>query len=342
MSLKVSVLTPIYNVSQFLPECLDSLLNQTLDDIEFICINDGSTDNSLEILKEYAEKDSRIVVVDKPNGGYGQSMNIGLSKARGEYIGIVESDDFVEPEMFESLYRVASANGCDIVRSNRFNHSEEGDEFDEILAGLEYGVPFKPLDKQEIFFPAPCIWTAIYRKEFLDENSICFLETPGASFQDTGFVYKSLIAAERVILLEEAFLHYRVDNAGSSVKSSAKVLNILDEFESIDQFLEKRPKDKDAFSAMYGALKYQAYQWNYNRLGWEAKHEFIGFMADEFRELAHNGRLVRDRFTPREWSRIQKIIEDPEEVFSNDAPLVSVIVPAYNCEKYLKKTLNSL
>ena len=116
----VSVLTPVYNVERYLPECLDSLRAQTLRNIEFICINDGSTDGSLEILKRYAELDDRFVIIDKPNSGYGASMNRGLDAARGEYIGIVESDDVASPDMFKKLYRFASCHRCDLVKSNYF------------------------------------------------------------------------------------------------------------------------------------------------------------------------------------------------------------------------------
>ena len=113
---KVSVLVPICNVEKYLAQCLDSLVNQTLQEIEIICINDGSTDNSLSIIKEFAAKDNRIVIIDKPNSGYGDSMNRGLAIAKGEYIGIVESDDFADVDMFEQLYRFAQLGNIDIVR----------------------------------------------------------------------------------------------------------------------------------------------------------------------------------------------------------------------------------
>ena len=103
----VSLLIPIYNVERYLPECLDSAVGQTLMDIEVICINDGSTDSSPEIISRYAAKDDRIKVIDKPNSGYGCSMNLGLQEATGEYVGILESDDFFEPDALESLYRAA-------------------------------------------------------------------------------------------------------------------------------------------------------------------------------------------------------------------------------------------
>ena len=104
---KVSIIIPTYNVEMYLVECMESVVNQTLKDIEIICINDGSTDGSLEILKSYAQKDDRIVLVDKENGGYGIGMNIGLDKATGEYIGIVEPDDFIPLNMYSDLYEKA-------------------------------------------------------------------------------------------------------------------------------------------------------------------------------------------------------------------------------------------
>ena len=94
---KVSILVPCYNVEKYLKQCLDSIVNQTLQDIEIICINDGSTDSTLDIIKQYAKNDDRFVVIDKQNEGYGKSMNRGLDAATGEYIGIVESDDWIEP-----------------------------------------------------------------------------------------------------------------------------------------------------------------------------------------------------------------------------------------------------
>ena len=100
---KVSILIPCYNVEKYIRQCLDSVVNQTLKDIEIICINDGSTDSTLDILRKYENRDNRIKVISKHNSGYGASMNIGLETAKGEYVGIVESDDFVEPNMFEKL-----------------------------------------------------------------------------------------------------------------------------------------------------------------------------------------------------------------------------------------------
>ena len=106
--LKISVLVPIYNVKQYLAECIDSIIMQTLTNIEIILLDDGSTDGSAEICDEYAQKDQRIKVIHKPNSGYGATMNIGLDNARGKYVGIVESDDYIRPEMYEEQYKLVS------------------------------------------------------------------------------------------------------------------------------------------------------------------------------------------------------------------------------------------
>ena len=117
MSIKISIVVPVYNVEKYLRTCLNSIVNQTLKDIEIICVDDGSTDNSPLILAEYAIKDSRIKVITKQNFGYGNTMNIGISHAQGEYLGIVESDDYIDEYMYEILYKTAKQNDLDIAKS---------------------------------------------------------------------------------------------------------------------------------------------------------------------------------------------------------------------------------
>jgi len=119
---KVSVLVPIFNVESYLRECLDSVVNQTLRSLEIICINDGSTDGSLAIIEEYAKRDDRFVIIDKPNSGYGDSMNQGLQRATGDYIGIVESDDWVESNMFKELYRLAEKHNAQVAKSEFYSY----------------------------------------------------------------------------------------------------------------------------------------------------------------------------------------------------------------------------
>ena len=279
MTPKVSVVVPVYNVEKYLPECLNSIMQQSLKEIEIIVVDDGSTDDSLSIIEDYAKKDSRIVVISKENRGYGHSMNRGFEKAQGEYIGIVESDDCARPEMFEKLYEQASLNNADIVRSNYYTMADNGTKFDLIdilnLAHAPYYGVFNPQDYQDILRGSPAIWTGIYKRDFITKSDITFLESAGASYQDTGFMLKVLIAAERVVLMREAFLNYRIDNESSSVKSGAKVFCVSDEYASLEDFLFHYPEKASAFRHMIPAKKYETYLWNYNRLDDSLKQDFL-------------------------------------------------------------------
>ena len=116
--ISVSIVVPVYNVHNYLKECMDSILKQTLKNIEVICVDDGSTDNSLSILRSYEKRDLRVKVITKANSGYGNTMNIGIDQARGKYIGIVESDDYIDANMFERLYMTAELYQAEIVKSD--------------------------------------------------------------------------------------------------------------------------------------------------------------------------------------------------------------------------------
>ena len=186
---KVSVILPIYNVSQYLRQALDSVINQTLRELEIICVDDGSTDDSLEIVREYAQKDSRIVVITGPNGGYGKAMNKGLDRATGEYIGILEPDDYVDLHMFEDLYRIAAENRLDLVKADFYRFTQEEDGTEQLqyvyLDGTQtrYGELLNPSQDPSCIRFTLNTWAGIYRRAFLEEHAIRHNETPGASFQ---------------------------------------------------------------------------------------------------------------------------------------------------------------
>ena len=312
---KVSVVVPVYNVAEFLPACLDSICAQTLKDIEVIVVNDGSTDDSLEIAQRYAAADGRIKVLTKENRGYGHTMNLGFSHARGAYIGIVESDDCARPDMFETLYGLAVQHDADLVRSNYWNMSENGTQFNLVdvlnLSDAPYETAFDTADHPDILRGSPAIWTAIYKASFLKESGISFLETPGASFQDTGFALKAFSAARRMVITRKAFLNYRVDNAGSSVKSGAKMYCVCDEYDSFEDCLAADSNRKQAFRYVIPSKKYETYVWNYNRLDSSLKAEFMGRMSREFAEEKAAGNLKQSEFQDIEWKELMELIEDP-------------------------------
>lgn len=279
-SVKVSILVPICNVEKYLDKCLTSILNQTLNDIEIICINDGSKDASLDIIKKFANKDSRVVIVDKVNTGYGDSMNRGLRLAKGEYVGIVESDDFIADNMFEELYSLAKAENADIVKSNYSLYWDNPErivfknnlKISEVSNKLEYC-------KERLFEGNASIWSAIYRRKFLEDNGLLFLPTPGASYQDTSFKFKTTILAQRVVLTPEAFLFYRQDNANSSVKASSfeKVMLLHKEYDEMYDFIEKN-KNSECKRYLYTEILYGLI-WNYKRVEQGSKGRYFKEMS---------------------------------------------------------------
>ena len=307
---KVSIVVPVYNVEKYLRECLDSLLAQKLKDIEVIVVNDGSTDSSPAIAAEYAARDSRVRVISKENEGYGKTMNRGFSEARGEYIGIVESDDFADPRMFKDMYKFAKKHDLDLVKANYYEHSEAGDAFQEPFAGFSYKTVFDPRVDQRALTVLPIIWSALYRKDMIVREGIRFNETPGASYQDTSFVFQVWASARRVAILPKGYLHYRVDNANSSVKSSSKVFAVCDEYQLSEKFLEKDPERKQALEEILNLLKLGTYRWNYNRLAAEHHREFAERMRDEYLKARENKTLSQSMFAPHDWDMLNSLMDD--------------------------------
>lgn len=293
----VSVLVPIYNVGEFLPECLDSLVGQTLKKIEIICINDGSEDNSLDIIKEYAKNDSRIVVINKENSGYGDSMNKGLAKATGEYVGIVESDDFIDLDAFEKMYELAKEHDAEIVKGNFYEYYGDDGKDKRVSDMFSPGIVNRVIDprvEKEIFYQPPSIWAAIYKRDFLIENRVGFLPTPGAAYQDAGFSFKAWAMARRVYLVKRAFLHYRQDNTNSSVKDSGKVYCVKDEHDSIEEFLIENDL-MDELGSVAFACRFGGYVWNLDRLKFRPAMEFAGAVTKDYKRAKQTGYLNEEK-----------------------------------------------
>lgn len=308
----VSVVMPIYNASQFLKESLGGLVQQTLKNIEIICVNDGSTDDSLEIMKRYAFHDARIKIIDKKNSGYGNTMNEGIRIASGEYIGILEPDDFADISMLKALYSTAKQYDADVVKSNyyEYSQSQQSNTFFEVLDGLEYNKVTSAEENENIIFRRPCIWSAIYRRSFLEQNHIVFNETPGASYQDTAFAFKVWVSAQRVVFVKEAYLHYRTDNENSSVKSSGKIFSICDEFQSMQSFLNENKRLKDKYSKILQVLKLDSYMWNLNRIAFEFRLAFRDQMALEYMKAEYEGILDEKYFDADRWHCVQEILKE--------------------------------
>ena len=313
---KISVIVPVYNVEKYLNQCIDSLLDQTFTDYEVICIDDGSTDDCGRILDAYAKQDCRLRVVHKPNSGYGKSMNVGLQLAKGEYIAIVESDDFVEEDMLENLYHAAVTSEADVIRGRYFRHT--GGE--DISAGYYDGIPINQkisiVSCPMLFCIAETIWTGLYRRKYLEENHIRFHETEGASFQDISFALQCWLCGGTAFFIDETVIHYRIDNPGSSMKNPSKIFCVFDEYGWIEGLFADFLKSNPELDKYLVAMKYRDYLNHYFRVGSQYQYALLVRLQENFQEDEHAGRIEPTAFLPRVWEYIQKIQENRNSFFA--------------------------
>ena len=311
---KISVLVPIYNSGDYLTTCLDSLLRQSMKELEFILVNDGSTDQSLEIMKRYKKNDSRFVILDKENTGYGDSLNEAMNIARGEYIGIVEPDDFCDEKMFETLYGLVKGGDYDIARGEYFEYCDGERKQHKLKIGVGKKSVFVPVRDYAVFYEAPAIWSAIYKKEMINKNEIKFLPTAGATYQDTGFNFKTLACAKKVVYTNRPVYYYRMDNPSSSVKDLKKVLAVVREYEEIEKFIKKMP-NSDLLIKYCQVAKFGAYHWNLQRLRKEEWKKFARIMKKEFKKEQEDGNIERIYFPKKYWLSLMLLMKIPMNIY---------------------------
>ncbi len=230
----VSIVVPIYKVERYLRQCVDSLLAQTLRDIEIILVDDGSPDGCPAIVDEYAAADSRVVAIHQPNGGYGRAVNHGISRARGEYIGIIESDDWVEPTMYEKLLNRARETGVDVVKCMfwKYDSTAAADQRNILWNNPKFNwltapdKPFAPAEWDIIFSLHASLWSNLYRADFL--RGIPLIESASAAYQDFPFVMEVLGRARSMSMLKEPLLHYRMeaDQGSSTMRNDARLVQM--------------------------------------------------------------------------------------------------------------------
>lgn len=299
--IKVSVIVPVHNSEKYLEECLESALKQTFSAIEIICIDGGSTDSSEEIIRAIQQRDERVVYIKDPNTGYGHKLNLGIKQARGDYIAILESDDKMDPKMIEDLYRIAVQYEVDVVDSDYYrffchNDREYWEIMDKYANAESYGHLIEQAGDTEKEIPTHGIWTALYRKEFLEKQNIHLNESNGASYQDTSFLFLTSFLAGSEYHLHVPYYRYRVDNAGSSVKDDKKIFEIVGENEFLRQELEKREIYEEAAWKLYYIRKYGAFYWNYCRLSTDARKLFLKCYIQELQSDAGKGLICREMF----------------------------------------------
>lgn len=218
---KLSIIVPVYNVEKYLPKCLESLIKQTLNDIEIICVNDGSMDNSLAILKEFASRDSRIRIIDNQHQGVAKTRNTGIEQSTGEYIGFVDSDDYIDIDFFEKLYNSATKSNSDIAIASILKHKNFFNIYNAKYTKEETAITIQDKiklceDKKHFFFYA---WNKIYHSGFIKENNIKFSE--GQIYEDVMFAIKALYYSNKIISVYGTKYHY-IEHENSLTKYKDK------------------------------------------------------------------------------------------------------------------------
>lgn len=319
---KISVLIPAYNVEAYISQCIESVILQTYNNLEIIIIDDGSTDRTGQIADDYSHSDSRIKVIHKENAGYGCAMNDGLRCATGEYIGIVESDDYIALNMYEELAEAAYQSDADVVKGANYEISNGVCNQIRLFEGIPCNERICPKEHTELFFVRCHIWSAIYKKEFLLGNDIRFHETPGAAFQDTSFAFKVWTSAETVYLIEKPYVYYRIDNMGSSVNSDKNLMCIYGEADEIDRYLDSKAlKDSPLFGEIRNAYRFYLYLWNFLRTQDDRKYLLWGKMAEVCKDISE--RRPDSSF----W---------PDDLWSNYLAFNAVLtLPSFSCLREL-------
>ena len=374
---KVSIILPSLNVIDYVEECLNSVVNQTLKDIEIICVDAGSTDGTLEVIQKFAEQDKRIIVLQSDKKSYGYQMNIGIERATGKYIGIVETDDLVPENMYEELFEKAEEHQLEILKADFYRFTTNEDKTLNLYLnklnkdGIYYNCVLAPRKHPEIFSFIMNTWTGIYLKSFLEKHHIRHNETPGASFQDTDFWFQTLSLADKAMFIDKPYYRNRRDNPNSSVYNPAKVYALKDEYDYLHNFLEKNSTLKQEILPVYQFYRYKAYMSSLNRCADdEQRLAFLKTFAEDFKQTQKDGELDLSAFTQGAKETIALIMENPEKFLGkykkqhdkkkitynlgtlqtehtrthqeSDGYKVSVIIPVYNAETYLEECLDSV
>ena len=294
MKPKISVIIPVFNDEEYIGRCLKSLINQSLKEIEIICINDGSNDNSLEIIEGYKNKDDRIQIISQNNQGAGISRNNGMKFAKGEYISFVDADDWLESDSFEKLYANAIANDSEMVLFNSIEHGINGSTRERIYMPADESVDYNNFvfdynyEKKLVMNKMFVIWSKIYKTSFLKENNLEFYNHK--IFNDVQFHIESMLLAKRISYLPEILYHYNRANENSlqtkATLSNNKII-IFDVFKGVKDFLIKQDY-YDEFKQNFAQFMVVESRANLLKTNDEFKNDYYDKLRSEFIKMNFN------------------------------------------------------
>ena len=262
--MRISILMPCYNAEEYLYKSIKSIQDSTIQDFEIICVNDGSTDNTLEILRELQDKDDRIKIITRPEKGYAITMNEALDAAKGDYVINVDPDDWIEPTMLETMLN--NMGDCDFVKCGFWFELKDGQQEYCYEAPDEVFCPrhLRADQKMRFFVSQVAIWTCLIRREFIKD--VRLNETEGAAYQDTGFIWQINTMANKIKVIKEPLYHYNKTNQNASTASSRYPMAPSVEYNRIALWLLNNPwYGIDVMSVLCRA-RFGSYCWNMGRI----------------------------------------------------------------------------
>ena len=359
--IKVSVVVPIYNVEKYLKECVDSIINQTLKEIEIILVDDGSPDHCGKIIDEYAKKDSRIVAIHQKNSGYSIAVNKGIDLAKGEYIGIIESDDWIEPDMYEKLYASAKKYDTDITKGLFYYYNPTLEEPfqntvyknpSNIDLRLAPNTAFHVTEWPRIIGFHASIWSSIYRANFVKKIKIP--ETAGASYQDFPFMIETMTKAERISVVKKPFVHWRNEpEQGNSTSAGGKKLLLMGKNTLTGlKILKKSGYYEDLKEPFYAHALWTNIGFFY-RIDKKYKKEYFNYLQKIFMDLKYDVDFKFLYFRPEDIFSIKAIIKhnsyrlfEISHIFGGSTRRLKKVctsfLPSYRAISYSKEVINEL
>ena len=319
---KVTVIMPSLNVAEYICQCMDSVLNQTLSDLEVLAIDAGSTDGTFEILNKYMQKDKRVKVIISDKKSYGYQINLGISLATGEYVGIVETDDVIDKDMYLTLYQAAVEKGAEYVKGTGIftidlgnGHTWNNPIWAPLTDKEKMGQIIDPSILPVLFIYDTFLWLGLYQRKFL--QGIKLNETQGAAYQDVGFMFQVLTTAKRAVYLENAVYYYRQDNTMSSIYNKNGFRYLSEEYTYIEHFL--RDKERAWIEVYYwrmylqcmGRFRNMALSGSY----WGEMETDMEIMKKMLKSGIEGHYLTKEIIGKDNWDLLELYLQDSEELY---------------------------
>ena len=340
---RVSVIMPSLNVAKYIGDCLDSVIHQTLYDIEIICVDAGSMDGTRQILEEYKQKDSRITIIDATIRSYGYQVNIGITAATGEYIAIVETDDTIDRNMYKELFEIAQKDNLDLIKGDYWiltgNKGDHICEKKNILPPEKRDLYGKTLihDWENNFSGRIYTWAGIYKREFLIKNGIRHNETPGAAYQDNGFYFQTMIYASRTKYINKAYYYLRRDNDDSSYFATDIIDALRNEFDYINDRIDESVLDnKKELFEFCSFFRFKSYIGQERRILDKDFNEYFKLIKEDMWDACLNGEIDLSLYNDREYMYLMYVLSQKKAVRFSSGQFISI------AENYVKANRNEI